>query len=198
MNDIDKLRNTLRANAPGELGRAVLTREIGESKLSLQVSPCSWMYKGYPLQVEVQLAGGGNAFLTHESKRFDTATQDDLQGMLDRVRLVPCCKCGKPAFDPATVETNRKGQCEACFMEDLNKLFEKDRKKEEAKLAKRIERYKQRGFTHLVSAWVHPLAGGDDHQIEAWFNGEPSKEEVRDMLRRQGSCELDDYVVTKL
>lgn len=198
MNDVDMTKEALRRNAPTPLGQLTLQRETAGAKLALTVSPASWMYKDYPLQVKISLAGGGSASLADRTKRFETATEADLQGMLDSVRLTPCCKCGQPAFDPATVETNRGGQCEACFIDELDQTFAAEQKKEAKKVVRRDARQKKLGMTHRVTAWIHPKAGGDDYQVDIYAKGEPTKAEIQSLLRKQGSAVLTDYQIVNL
>lgn len=47
------------------------TRAIGAATLTATVSPCSWMYPGHGLQIQIQLApNGGTAFLHSKGKAF--------------------------------------------------------------------------------------------------------------------------------
>lgn len=48
--DIEEMKDRLRADAGSDLARMVLTRDVNGAKLTLAVSPCSWMYAGYGLR----------------------------------------------------------------------------------------------------------------------------------------------------
>src|SRR5271154_1230882 len=84
------------------------------TSLAGEVSPCVFMYPGYPLQVQVILTGKagenlGNAIIANRRLSANTATEADVRKLLANVRTMPCNGCGALAFDPTTVETNRNG-----------------------------------------------------------------------------------------
>lgn len=180
-----------------ELKTLEVKRQIDEAELSATVSPASWMYADYGLQIAIRLENGGVAYLRRESLRFADATEADIRALLDGVHLVACKICGKPAFDPATVSTNRDGQCEACFMAALKAEFSAAQEKENRRLAKLDAKRKLEGYTHRVDAWVHPAAGGDDYLLNVWMIN-PTDDDIRAYLRRKHSRVLDDYRVIPL
>lgn len=197
--DIYQLQDGLRRSGAkiSPLATTVLTREISDVKLSLNVSPCSWMYQGYGLQVQVQMAGGGSVYLQNKAVAFEKATEEDLNRLFDKVTLTTCKRCGKPAFDPAANDTNRAGLCEHCFLSDLQKEFDKASAKEAKRMARLDAKHRKNGFTHRVDAWIHP-AHGDDLQISFYCKGAPSKQLISNEIRKAGSCKLDDYTVVDL
>lgn len=199
-NDIVNMQDHLRSIAPGELAKAVFVRVVDGAKLSAEISPCVWMNPGYHLQVKVTMAGGGNAYLTDKTKTYATATAARIEQMLAELKVCKCKNkaCKNMAFDPATVETNRKGECEHCFLEKLNASFAKFQAKADAKLKAVDERNKAKGFTHRTTAWVHPAAGGDDYQIDIYSKGCLKDEEVMKMLRNRGSAVADDFMTFEL
>ncbi len=167
--------------------------------LVASISPCSWMYPNYGLQIQVRIEStGGTAFILNKALPFAQATEDDVRAMLASVRIVPCPRCQSPAFDPATVETNRSGLCEACFLNDLNAKYDAAKKKEAAKLARTDASMKRKGMTHRVDAFIHPSGGGDDYQISIYVSENPTKTMIRKELRRCKSAVLDDYTVRPL
>lgn len=180
-----------------ELKTLEVKRQIDGINLSATVSPASWMYTDYGLQIAVRMENGGVAYLRRESLRFADATEADIRTLLNEVHLVACQICGKPAFDPASVSTNRAGQCEACFMTALNAEFSAAQEKENRRLAKLDAKRKQEGYTHRVDAWVHPSAGGDDYLVNVWMIN-PTDDDIRAFLRRKRSRVLDDYRVILL
>lgn len=196
--EIAAIRDKLRRNAGSPLAIVTLTREIGDAKLTLVVAPCSWMYAGHELQVEVTMAGGGWAMIRDKRVKFQDATEADMQRLFDQVKVVTCSRCGKPAFDPTSVETNRAGLCESCHSED----FDKELRQAEARMRQRRDQldaeYRTVGFTHRVDAWVHPVAGGDDYPVNIWFKGEPSADTVAAKLQEIGSSVLTDYQLAKI
>ena len=180
----------------GDLRNASLNRVIDGSKLTLTVSPCSWMYQGYGLQVRVEMEGGGNVTVRDKQIAFENATMDHLGGLFDKVSLCKCSRCGKPAFDPKSVETNRNGFCETCFIGDLDRKFKAELEKEQKKLQALHKKRKAEGYTHHVCAWIHGT--GDDYQIDFWTKGLMSDEDIKKYLMKKGSVSLDDFVVQKL
>lgn len=175
------------------------TRAIGAATLTASVSPCSWMYPGHGLQLQIELTpGGGTAFLHNKGKTFADATEADIDAMLASVKLVPCSRCGNLAFDSNTVSTNRAGKCETCFIGDLNKEMEAAQKKDAEKLKRTDARMKAKGMTHRVDAWVHPAAGGDDYPVSLYVNSAPSKSLIQKELKKLKSSVLDDYTIQAL
>lgn len=195
--DINNLQDGLRAAEPNPLSKIVLTRELDGVPLSLNVSPCSWMYPTYGLQVQVTMAGGGNVYIHDKTLPFEKATEADLNQMFDQVRLVACTRCGKPAFDPSAHKTNRAGLCEACFVADLDVEFKKAQETENTRMKRMDAKRKKEGFTHRVDAWIHPKRGGSDYQIAIYVKGEPSEAFIKAELGKKSSV-TTDYTVTKL
>lgn len=86
-NEIDEAKDILRHEAGSSLATTVLTREVDGAGLSLKVSPCSWMYPGYGLQVGITMDGeGGTAHIFDKKTRFHDATREDLNRMLNSAR----------------------------------------------------------------------------------------------------------------
>jgi hypothetical protein len=197
MTDIDSLRDDMRKREPNKLARVVLCREIEGHQLSLEVAPCSWMYPLYGLQVQITLHGeGGNVHLHDKAVLFENATEADLNRLFDAVKIIPCKRCGKPAFDPVVVDTNRNGFCEHCFMDDLNADFNKAQEKHKKETQRLDAKHKAEGYSHRIDAWIH--AGGDDQQIAFYSKGEPSPEEIRALIRKKGSRKDDDFQIITL
>ncbi|MDK9702470.1 MAG: hypothetical protein OEL20_04970 [Sulfuritalea sp.] len=197
MSDLDNLRDNMRRQEPSELARVAVTRDIDGHKLSLEVSPCSWLYPGYGLQVQITLhGGGGHAYIHNKELHFEKATMADLERMFDQVKLVPCKKCGKPAFDPATVDTNRAGECEECFMDRLNAELKKAQEKEDRRMRRLDATHRAQGYTHRIDAWIH--GGGDDRQVSFYSKGKLTTKEVKALIRKQGSMKDDDFTIVTL
>lgn len=180
------------------------TRDLGNGvTLEAQVSPCVFMYDRYPLQVTVRLLRHpgdqlGDAYAVDRELTAQTYSDTHVRSLLDAVRVAPCTRCATPAFDSATVETNRGGLCEACFLGDLRAELAEAQKAEQRALAARDRRMKREGMAVRVTAWIHPEAGGDDYEIDWYFKTRPTRKQVADLLRQRGSACLDDYQIIPL
>lgn len=170
-----------------------------DAALSVSISPCTWMYPGYGFQIQVRLEEtGGVAYLIKKGLSFEDATEADIDALLAPVKIVRCPRCKSPAFDPATIETNRGGECEKCFLGDLNKEYEAALKKEAAAQKKVDAKMKANGMTHRVDAWIHPAGGGDDRRVSLYCSAAPTKALIKKELKKAGSGVFDDYTITKL
>lgn len=178
-------------------------RDLGQGvKLRAEVSPCVFMYESYPLQMKItlHLSRGeslGDAYAADRTRTASSYTKADVERLLDCVRIMPCPRCSAPAFDPATVETNRGGICEKCFLNDLNAEYRAEVEAEQRKLAARDRRMKKKGMAVRVSAWVHPEAG-DDYQVDWYYPYRPTSVEVRRRLLQAGSSVVQDYDIVGL
>ncbi len=184
--------------------RKSYTRDLGEGlMLEAEVSPCVFMYRGHPLQISVTMRRHSGeklaeACVSNCEKTAATYTEADARQLLGRVRVQPCSRCSAPAFNPTTVETNRGGLCEACFLADLEAELEKDQEAERQKIAARDKRMKNKGFTARVTAWVHPEEGGDDCQMDWYFKQRPLPEQIQLLLLEEGSEILDDFEIIEI
>lgn len=179
-------------------------RELdGSMQLQARVSRCVFMSENSALQVEVALMRDdgtplGSAYAQNPDKTAQTATDADVRRLLDAVRTVACHRCSAPAFDPATIQTNRGGLCESCFLKDLKVDLAKAEEAERKIIATRDRARKKSGDTVRISAWVHPANGGDDYQVDWYFKSHPSPEQVRRLLLKMNSRVCDDYQIINL
>jgi hypothetical protein len=95
----------------------------------------------------------------------------------------------------ATIETNRNGLCEVCFLSDLDAKAALALKTEQEEIAASDRRMKQQGMAVRVSGWVHPQHGGDDYQADGYLDAFPTADPVKQVLRVHGSSHLDDYQI---
>lgn len=58
--------------------------------------------------------------------------------------------------------------------------------------------HRQRGYSHRVDAWVHPMAGGDDYPITFYGRGAVNHDTIQAYIGRQDSAVMTDYSVTPL
>ena len=178
-----------------------ITLTIDGTEVSSWLPPYLWMYPNpsAKLAIDAHIDGGkgGSARLTSD-KLFTEATIDDVRDLLAKTKLVPCSKCGKPAFDPAVMDTNREGMCEHCFIEKLDAQFKKEAAKEAKRKAAKDKRMYAKGYRFRIEAWIHPEEGGDDYTLEIYSLRELTDAEIQKELKKEGSCRLDDYSITKL
>jgi hypothetical protein len=194
---------TKAANASAIKMRKTYVRKLATGiQLEAEVSPCVFMYPGYPLQVQVTLKlksgdSAGSAIVVDHTLNAKTATQADVKRLLASVRVAPCTRCTTPAFDPSTVETNRNGLCETCFMSVLDAKWAKEQEAELRRIAKRDSRMKAKGMKCRVAAWIHP-DDGDDYQVDWYCPKKPTSADVQRRLRKLGSVILDDWQLVSL
>ncbi|MBK3468754.1 hypothetical protein [Pseudomonas sp. MF6776] len=81
-------------------------------------------------------------------------------------------------------------------MAELNAAFEKETKKEDAKLKRDDAKFKARGYTHRVHAWIHP-ASGSDYELMMWMIN-PTQEEITSELKKKKSVDTTDYKLIEL
>ena len=172
------------------------------TRLEGEVSPCVFMYPGYPLQVQATLTGKagealGSAHIVNRKFNAKTATEIDVAKLFATIQTNPCSRCGTPAFDPMTVETNRGGLCEPCFVGDLEVEFAKEAEAELRKLTRRDRRMKAKGMNVRVTAWIHPDAG-DDYQVDWYLPARPTAAQIRALLRKERSSVLDDFQIVAI
>jgi hypothetical protein len=180
-------------------------------KLDVQVSPCSWMYNGYGLQVAytsdkdpkfpkfmngVDEKARSWGYVHDKTYQENTASRADVQKMLEK-HLAPeaCQTCNNPHLYNAS--GNRGHQCNVCFIAKLGEETKRAMEKEKKQEQRRDARHKRQGFTHKVTAWIHPERG-DDRQVVFYFKGEPTTDGIKSLLRAEGSRITDDFSVKAL
>lgn len=173
------------------------TRNVDGIALSLEVSPCSWMYPRYGLQVMVSMPSGGRATILNKTLAFEDAQEHDAERLFQSVRLCACTRCGAPAFDASTVNTNRGDSCESCFVQDLTRKFEAELQAEEDALRQQDATHRASGHKFRISAYIHP-ANGDDIQMHFWTKTRWTDEQIKDRLKQEGSMITDDFHVTAI
>lgn len=174
------------------------TWQVGGSTLVATVSPCSWMYSGYGLQISVEMNDkhGGNAVVHLKEKDFKDCDEKDFDALCEKVKIIPCKTCGKPAFDPTSVSTNRDRDCESCFMVKLDAEFEKAQELEDKRQVKDDLKMFKKGYRFRIKAWVH--AGGDDRVMLIYFVAKPTKAEIEKELKKAKSRVTDDWTAFEL
>ncbi len=187
-----------------ESKRQFHVRHLGNGLcLEARISPCVFMHESYPLQIQVTLMRHngerlGQAHVVDGTKTGATYTDEAVRRLLESIRIVPCPRCSTPAFDPATVQTNRGGLCEMCFLADLKSRCAAAEEAEQQAMVARDRRMKRKGMVVRVTAWVHPEGGGDDYLVDWYLDWQPTHEQVAVQLREEGSIILDDYQIVPL
>lgn len=178
-------------------------RQLGGGvRLEARVSPCVFMYPGYPLQLTVTLHGTvgknlGTVYPIDRTKCSADFGDADVTQLLASVQIQPCNRCFAPAFDPRTVETNRGGLCEPCFLADLRTELAQYEEAEQQAIAAQDDRMKRLGMLVRISAWIHP-DDGDDRPLDVYLPYRPTAAQVRDLLCEAGSVVSEDFEVIDL
>ena len=137
-----------------------------------------------------------------------------------KVTWVACVRCGEQRLD--TTDSNRfvhrdwdpafkcksKGDdfaaymrevcdrtqplCEACFLAAWEKNYKREADAKAARKRDEERKLLAEGYTHEVSAWVHPRSG-DDYQVSWYSVGPMTERQIHGLLRRRGSVRLDDW-----
>ena len=175
------------------------TRRWRQGGVALKAHIWSCSTTCHRLSLRIEMQNGGQATINNcDLKDFAAVTKRDVLDLCKRVNIIPCKRCRKPAFDPSTVETNRAGLCEACFMSDLRVKYAIAEAAEQSGLAKRDASYLAAGFTHRVTVWVHPHQGGDDFLSDLYFREKPTPEMIRAEIDHLGTWDDSDYGIITL
>lgn len=176
-----------------------LTREERGHVLTAKVTPGSWTRPHLPFQIIVEIDGkkGGYAAVRDTKLTYSQAFTKDIERLFAQVRLGDCVKCGGITFDPATVNNYKSQCCHACFMAEIRQALTKENELVQKRIERMDKQHKAKGYTHRVTAWVHP-ENGSDVNIDFWTKKEPTQAEVAQTLKEQGSVVLDDYIIVAL
>ncbi|HDS1721699.1 hypothetical protein NPS53_09315 [Pseudomonas putida] len=181
-----------------QLASLRLTRTVGASTLTSSIDPCSFMYPHYGLQITVKLDQQKGTL--HKRQSMDTVTEADVQQLLDQVKVHGCEQCGKPALDVTTIQTNKLGLCGVCIDEHCQREFERDMAEDAQELERELAAAKAdgkaKGFTHFVTAVIHPEQGDDHYHFMLTKTEDPATIEA--MIARQGSQITTDYRIEAL
>lgn len=157
-----------------------------ETEVFVSISPCSWMYPNYGLQISLSLREHA-ANVACEFICDKTVNYKDLKSPV------------AVAFKMATAWLNANGllalqtqlKKEAEILEEYKKLEAKEQKRLDALKAK----HKAQGFTHQMTYVIHSNSGSD-RVYDAFFKGEPTKADIAQLLKK--SVVKDDYAIRAL
>lgn len=168
---------------------------ITKNGVTAEISPCSFMYPNYGLQLQIRLVATGQTACLNIKKPIAKCTEEDANKLFGDAFPLETCGCGKPRFKKE-LAGNRAEQCEDCFVDALSAEYERGKKKEAAKVARKDKSMLAKGYTHKVVAWIHPA--GDDYQVDIYFGSKPTDAEIQAHIKKQRSQVLDDYVLHDL
>lgn len=167
--------------------------QYGGETVHCSISPCSWMYPDYGLQVQVSLDEKGvNAASEFIRDAAFKVTRENIAEALERAKVIATAWLA--SHDGVVVLRRKAAEWKRIDAEFAAELAKED-KAERRRIASRKSRAKSKGFTHRFVGWVHP-SQGDDYQVEAFTVGEPTASQVAKLLR--GSAVKTDYVVEAL
>lgn len=151
------------------------------------VSPCSWMYRGYGLQLQLSLKENGY----NAESVFTNDKSFDCYG-------IPVEDITPKAQSLAVTYLQTKGleplQKALDFWAAAEKKWEETLKEEEAQLLRDHAKAKAKGYTHYIIGWVHNT--GDDYQVGAYTAGVPTEAQIKKLLK--WSVVKTDYIITEL
>lgn len=169
--------------------------KIEKNGVSAGISPCSFMYQDYGLQLQVKIEATGQTAHLNLKKPVAKCTAQDAETLFETALPLESCSCGNPRFR-VEIAGNRGKQCETCFLSALGAEFEREKKKELAKIARKDKAMLAKGYTHKAVAWIHPA--GDDYQVDIYFGSKPTDSEIQAHIKKQGSRVLNDYALHDL
>lgn len=162
------------------------TNDVAGTPVYSEVSPCSWMYPDYGLQIGVRLNVNYPNIATHflfdKTLPYAKATEADARKMI------------KDFLDAGGMEILKAAEAKWQALQQKMVVSEAERAK---KLAAEDKEAKRKGYTHKLVAWVHP-ASGDDYMVSAYAKPAPTDAMVKAMLKRRKSTVLTDYKIVEL
>nr|WP_192963430.1 hypothetical protein [Pseudomonas fluorescens]CEK42264.1 hypothetical protein PQBR57_0311 [Pseudomonas fluorescens SBW25] len=175
-----------------------ISHAIGDSTLTATIDPCSFMYPDYGLQMTIML--GEQRGSLHKRLDIDTVTENLAKKLLAQVKVHDCKECSKPALDCTTVKTNQLGLCGDCINTLCEREFEQymagDAEELELELTAVKADGKAKGYTHFVTAVIHP-AQGDDY-FHYMLTKTDDSANIKRKIAKQGSQITTDYKIEVL
>jgi hypothetical protein len=154
----------------------------------VEISPCSWMYSYYGLQVQISLrknaANLGSVFVN--AKNWSLDKNAEKLWLPKALELAKAHVATKKGF--AEVLSAEKALTEF-FTETLE-----SEKREEARRTKRMLALNAKGFRWFLTAWIH--TSGDDRCIEKAYVTKPTKALIATLLGR--SAVKTDYTLVPI
>lgn len=159
--------------------------KVDDKTVYIKVSPCSWLNKGYGLQIGLSLrenaANIGTVFDVDRSVDATTVAKQD---------LLPLALTQAQRW----VGENGLDRLQTAFKNEAD-LYKKWDEMERQRLINDMRRYtkaKNDGYTHVMTASIHPKSG-NDKIVEVLSVGAPDAETIKRTLRY--SVVKNDYRV---
>lgn len=169
-----------------------LTIDYAGVPVFVEVSPCSLMHKGYGLQIRLALRNPA----PNIASCFDVDKATDPRKMKTREELLAAAQAQALRY-LARHGLAQVGYAVDCWVHFVAKEMVEDKHAETAAnkaLAK--AKAKAEGYTHRVTAVIHPKSGGDDYAVQALYRHEPTQQDLATLL--SASAIKDDYLVEVL
>lgn len=177
-------------NRPSEVATDFVIPFQGR-EVFVAVSPCSWMYAGYGLQIRLSVkANAYNAeaeFVRERSIAAETMSRAELHAAATVLATQWLEMNGPAKLDKAVTDWAVKAA-------KFDKAIAKEARKEAKARLKRLTKLQEQGFTHVVDAWIHPKSG-DDYQTEVCLSAAPDAADISRVLR-PSTCKTDYKVST--
>lgn len=158
----------------------------------VSISPCSWMYPNYGLQIQLSLAPNAcNAASRFANDKTLNAYNTKGQALVEMAQACAARWLAEHGTQPLRQAEADWAEALAGFEIENARSEEKRKKKEAASIAKR----KAEGYTHRFIAVIHPKSG-DDYMIEAFVQGAPTDVQITKLLAK--SVVKNDYRVDVL
>jgi hypothetical protein len=190
LNELQALREVLIVEAgPSEEQHFI---EHDGEKVYWEVSPCSWMYKHYGMQIQLSLKPNA----VNAASEF--VNDKSIKGC-DEMKAAERNKLGRELAQKwLTAHGTKPLHAAQQRWDKVDAEYDAKMKKSEAgrkvKQQKQDDQQKAKGFTHRLDGWLH--VNGDDRQVQAYFKGEPKKADIDAVMKK--SAVKDDYKLTKL
>jgi hypothetical protein len=159
--------------------------------VNVVISPCSWMYPNYGLQIQLSLGNQPNCGSEFVCEKGVTAVGVPMDKLTEMAEAQAHRWLKANGTAPLVAAAKRWSDAQAEFERDSVD----DEKREKRRLASERSRMKKKGYTHCMEGYVHPKSG-DDRFFRCYSVGEPTKDDIAKTLR--ASQVKDDYRVYAL
>lgn len=146
--------------------------------VTVVISPCSWMYPNYGLQIQLSLGiqpNAGSEFVCEKDVTCVGVPIDRLTEMAE-AQALRWLKANGTA--PLVAKAQAWVDALAQFRKD-DAVFQ-DREKK--RLAAERTRMQKKGYTHCLEGFIHP-SSGDDRFFRCYSVGEPTQADIAKVLK---------------
>ncbi len=169
------------------------TIEHNGEEVFFAVSPCSWMYPKYGLQVQISLKE--NAVNAESEFIIDKGIEAASKSKEEREAAAKVMVEKWLGENGTKILHENVAKWKVAAAEFAREIAEEN-ERVAAQQQKDDKKYKAKGYTHRLDAWIHPENGGDDYMTVTYFVGAPTEAQIAKVLR---SSEVkNDYTVTEL